>query len=108
MDVVGLFLLYWWVVQLFYKLTDFDQLDSKLRYKLPQNKVGNFFYKLFSCQFCMESHIGVLITLPISANAMYFVLNNGASIGVILVNLHFILIGWLFAAISHLIKKTSR
>lgn len=108
MDLIGVFLLYWWCMQLIYKLTDFDEINSTLRNRLPNNAVGNFFYKLFSCQFCMESHIGFLLTLPISYNALCFVWNDGITYDNIIGNLHLIFIGWIFAAMANIIKLTSR
>lgn len=62
------FLFHWWAMRIFYKLTDFDKADSKLRDKIK----SDFLYQLLSCKLCMESHIGFLFSLPF----VWYLYNN--------------------------------
>jgi hypothetical protein len=65
MIFIYFFLLYYWFLIGFYKITDLDKPDSWVRNKIPQGKIGNFFYKMSECQYCMESNIGLLLSIPV-------------------------------------------
>ena len=78
----------------FYKLTDLKGKNSWLRAYVANIKglKGDFFFKLIECEFCMESHIGLLMSLPL---CYYF---EEPSL---------FLFGWASAALSNIIKTIS-
>jgi len=54
-----------WVLMLFYKLTALKENESPLRTKIANIKskiVGDFLYKLIDCRFCLESHLGLIVS----------------------------------------------
>lgn len=104
-SLLGLFLIFHWLMQLIYKLTDFDKPNSKIRDNLPQNKVGNFFYRMFECQFCMESHVGFIISLPFSFTVIEKWILVDFSTLFFYQNIHLIFIGWVLAAANSIIKS---
>jgi len=62
-------LLFWWFTQIFYKLTLLDQEDCPIKHficRMKQKRLGNFLDKLVNCELCVESHLGLTISLVIS------------------------------------------
>ncbi len=66
---LSFFLLFWWAMQIFYKLTGLRDGGSALLEKAAgiKNKyLGDFIYSLLQCELCMESHLGALLALPLA------------------------------------------
>jgi hypothetical protein len=88
-----LFPFYWWLIQLFYKLTDLDKPDNvyySWACNIKNKFLGWFFTSLFECQFCMESHIGFILSLGL---VFYYD------------NLELIILGYAFAGLRDIIKR---
>lgn len=96
MDVTTLiiaFLLYWWSLQLIYKLTELNKPDNKFynwAVNIKNKFIQWFFTELFQCQFCIESHIGFIYSIPISVYCS---------------DLKLLVLGYAFAGLSDIIKK---
>ena len=68
-EIVVFYLLFWWFIQVFYKITSLDQEDCKIKTfvrQLKAKRTGNVLSDLVDCQLCMESHLGFIISLPIA------------------------------------------
>jgi len=68
-ELLGFYFLFWWAMQIFYKITSLDQEDCKIKNKVRRIKnklTGDFLSELVDCQICMESHIGLIVSIPIA------------------------------------------
>jgi hypothetical protein len=68
-EIVVFYLLFWWFIQVFYKVTYLDQEDCSIKNKVRRivwKRTGDFLSALVDCELCMESHIGFLISIPIA------------------------------------------
>lgn len=90
------YLLFWWVMCIIYKVTDIQNPNGKIReyvqLKPRESKFWDFVDKLFQCEFCMESHIGFCLSLPIFLYTQYW---------------EIFFWGWCAASLSNQIKQIS-
>lgn len=68
-ELIVFYLLFWWLIQIFYKVTSLDQEDCKIKNfvrRIKAKRTGDFLSALVDCQLCMESHIGFVISISIA------------------------------------------
>lgn len=92
-ELIFFYLLFWWLIQIFYKITELDQEDCKIKTyvrRIKQKQIGDFLSNLVDCQLCMESHIGFLISI--------FLVYNYC-------NYEYILLGYSAAGFNNIVKR---
>lgn len=92
-ELIIFYLFFWWLIQVFYKITSLDQEDCKIKTfvrNIKAKRTGDFLSSLVDCQLCMESHIGFLISLFIFYNYC---------------NYEYLLLGYSAAGLNNIIKR---
>lgn len=90
---VYLFLLHWWLMCLIYKITELDKGDNEFiawASRLKNKFLRWFWYELFTCRFCIESHVGMILSIPLA-----YEFNN----------ISLLLFGWMSAALCNIINR---
>ena len=68
-EILGFYLLFWWFMQIFYKITSLDKEDCRIKTLvrgMKAKRTGDILSGLVDCQLCMESHLGFFLSIPIA------------------------------------------
>lgn len=106
------FLLHQWAVSVFIKLNHLTEEHSTIRTwaaNIKNRPLGDFFYGALECVSpCLESHIGLLLSIPIVVYKTIELVYSDFDFYFIGSNWYYFLFGWMAAGLSIVIDKLKK